>query len=345
MAAIAINDSHLLLGRFIPGIGIGISSVVGPMYLGEIATARHRGAIVSVYQLGIAVGILGAYVVSFDVAPDWRGMFAWGILPAALQFLFLPFMIESPQWLIGKGYSEKAYKTSELIGVNIEIAPSPLIEQKGWKTLVAPGVGFALFIGLALSCLQQITGINAVIYFAPQIFELVGLPSAESGLFATLGIGIVTIIATAIATWLLDKVGRKALLLIGIAGMGASLLVMAFGFFFNYISYDNLAAIALMAYAGSFAISFGPVTWVILSEIFPLSIRGRAIGIALLVNWLANYLVSLTFLDFVQWIGIGGTFALFAAICIFAFFFVLRLLPETKGKSYEEIQRLFNPQS
>lgn len=345
IAVMVPSITNVLIGRFLAGIGVGFFSVVTPMYLGEIATREHRGTIISLYQLAITIGVLAAYGVNFSLGKegDWRSMIAWGAAPALLQLACLPFICESPHWLIGKGYSEKARQLCDKIGLQIEVAPAPLIEQKGWKSLFAPGIRAALFLGLGLSCFQQLTGINAVVYYAPQIFEMVGMASTKNALFATLGIGIVNVFSTLIAVWLLDRLGRKALLMIGLSGMVAALGCITLGFLFHFITMDNLAAIALMAYVAFFAMSLGPVTWVVLSEIYPVSVRGRAMGIATFANWLCNYLVALLFLDLVQGLGTGGAFLVFTSMSLLALFFVYKGLPETKGKTFEEIQRLFTP--
>lgn len=342
-AVSAPTINHVLIGRFIAGIGIGIFSVVTPMFLGEISPKAHRGTIISLYQLAITLGILAAYGVNLWLAKDanWRAMLAWGIVPAILQLLCFPFLSESPHWLMGRGNSQKARRLCEKLGQRLEAAPVSRNEQKGWKALFAPGLRLALFVGLALSCFQQITGINAIIYYAPQIFEMVGLNSANVALFATFGMGILNVLTTLVAVWLLDRLGRKSLLLIGMFGMAAALGCISLGFITQLITLDGLSVVALMAYVGFFSISLGPVTWVVISEIYPIAIRGRAMGIATLANWLCNYFVALFFLDLVQALGSGGAFALFTGITLVAILFVYKLLPETKGKTFEEIQRLF----
>jgi MFS transporter, SP family, galactose:H+ symporter len=345
IAAEAMTVDYFLLGRFITGIGIGIGLVVAPMYLGEISPPRYRGTFISFYQLAVTLGILAAYLINLLFAEEgaWRSMIAYSLVPALIQLTLLPFICESPSWLVGRGSWEKAHIVCKKLGTPIEAlaVPSPLIEQKKWKMLVAPGVRAALWVGLALSCFQQVTGINAVIYYAPEIFQLVGFPSTESALFATLGIGTINVLATFIAVWLLDRGGRKILLIIGLLGMMVSLAGIALAFFCHSRAIDTISAVALTAYVAFFAMSLGPVTWVILAEIYPVAIRGKAMGLASLVNWLSNYLLALFFLDLVKWLGTGGIFVLFACISLIALVFVCRCIPETKGKSIEEIRRLF----
>lgn len=335
--------SILSTGRLLVGIGIGFYSVVTPMYLGEISPLRYRGAIVSLYQLAISFGVLVAYCVNLWLSPNeaWCAMLGWGMLPAFLQIVCIPFMVESPQWLIGKGFSEKARIASNKIGQHVEIAPAPLREQHGWKSLLAPGVRYALFLGLALSFLQQVTGVNSIFYYAPEIFNAIGYSSSKDALVATLGVGTINLLFTLVAVWLLDRIGRKALLLIGLIGMLISLGFLDFSLFFPQYSINWISASSVMIYVASFAIGLGPVTWVVISEIYPSHIRGRAMGIAVLANWLGNYLVSLLFPKMVEDIGAGGAFAIFAVMTLFSIFYIYKALPETKGKTFEEIQRLF----
>jgi len=343
IASEAMTANFFLAGRFLTGAGIGLTSVVTPMYLGEIAPVRYRGTFISFYQLAITIGILAAYGINliYAEAGDWRWMLVWGAFPALIQMVCLPFLCESPDWLIGKGFSEKARAAAQKIGSPLEVSDHPLIEQKGWKSLAAPKLRLALFVGLALSCFQQVTGINAVIYYAPQVFELVGFPSAESAIFATLGMGVINVLATSIAVVLLDRLGRKALLIAGLAGMALALGGIAGAFLFHWRAADVIAAVALTAYVVFFAIGLGPVTWVIIAEIYPVNLRGKAVSLAILLNWLCNYFVTLTFLILVKGLGAGGTFVLFGLSSLAGLFFVCRFIPETKGKTHEEIERLF----
>ncbi len=343
IAVFATSTTSLLLGRFLSGVSVGLYSVVTPMYLSEISSKERRGMIVAFYQLSVSIGILLAYGVALLLAhqENWREMLAWGLVPGFVQLMALPFLAESPQWLMGKNHVEKGQKEAKRLKIKAE-APHSFLHPK-WKALLAPGVRLAFIIGVSLSAFQQFSGINAVFYFAPQIFELIGLPSQDVTLTATLGLGTINLLTAALAVWLLDRWGRKILLIVGTSGMALALGALACGMFFSYLDLHLLSAIALMAYVVFFGISLGPVTWVIISEIYPLNIRGRAMSIAILINWLSNYLISLIFLDLVVWVGAGGVFVLFMCFCLFALYFVARWLPETKGKSYEEIQGLFNP--
>lgn len=316
IAATASSFSALLAGRLIAGFGVGIASICAPLYLSEMAPPRRRGAFVSANQLAITLGILAAYIcnLSFAESANWRAMFVVGIIPALIQFVGLLFLPESPSWSLQE-------KTT----------------QSSWKRLLTPSLRFPLLLGIGLSIAQQVTGINTVIYFAPKIFELVG-SSALLALLATVGIGVVNVIGTLFSLWVMDRVGRRILLLTGIGGMTIGMATLAYAFFAQSAASNFLAILGVIGYVTFFALGLGPITWVILSEIYPLSLRGRAIGIATFANWLFNYIVSLTFLDLLTYITPAGTFLLYALICLFSFYFVYRYVPETRGKTLEEIE-------
>ncbi len=347
---LAVCDSYttLLIGRFISGLAVGITSLAAPLYISEISPPRYRGMFVSSYQLAITFGILLSFFVNycFSASGSWRWMFAIGILPALLQMIALFFVAETPPWLFKQGLEEKAIGILQKLrhGKNwmnqIDAMKSVASPHKTgtWKTLFSPKLRFVLIIGFLLSVFQQITGINTVIYYAPKIFEIAGFPSATSALVATLGVGIVNFLVTILSVYLLDRVGRRSLLLVGALGMAVSLLVLAFAFFVSTPFIDKIAVLSLMAYVSFFAIGLGPVTWVLLSEIYPLKVRSKAMSTAIFANWGFNYLVSLTFLDLIQGLKAQGTFLLFAVISLIAFWFIHRFIPETRGKSLEEIE-------
>ncbi|OGN70539.1 MAG: hypothetical protein A3G30_06545 [Chlamydiae bacterium RIFCSPLOWO2_12_FULL_49_12] len=348
MSSIAGSLEFLLLARFILGIGVGITSQATPLYLSEIAPIRNRGAFVSVFQLSITIGILCAYFVGFGFAEskDWRAMFALSMIPAALLFVGMFFMVESPGYLMGRGRPDQALKVLKRLRKSIvweehrtDVHEANRAERFRLKALFGPPVRKVLFLGVFLSALQQVTGINTVIYYAPEILKMAEFTSAAAALLATVGIGIVNVIVTVVAVWILDKAGRRPLLLIGISGMVLSLSVLGSAFLYQNAWIDRIALIALMAYVGFFAISLGPITWVLIAEIFPLRMRAQGMAVAVFVNWGCNYLVSLTFLDLVNIIGSALTFFLYAVICVAAFLFTLFFIPETKGLTSEEIQK------
>jgi sugar porter (SP) family MFS transporter len=271
------------------------------------------------------------------------------MFPSLIQFFSLFFMPETPAWLFKHHFSERAKqvlqklrKDKEWMKSVAEMKSSADPHRRGeWKALLHSKLFKVVMLGVVLSAFQQITGINTVIYYAPKIFQSAGFTSATAAIFATLGIGIINVIATLISVKLLDQAGRRRLLLIGIAGMALSLAFLALAFFSSWEKIDQIAVISLMAYVASFAIGLGPVTWVLISEIYPLKVRGKAMTIATFVNWVFNYLVSLTFLDLIASLGSSGTFALYAAISAIGFWFVLQFIPETKDKSLEEIEAEF----
>lgn len=336
----------VLLGRFISGIGVGTTSVISPLYLSEISPPHLRGRFVSIFQLMITIGILAAFTVNYFFASQqlWPWMFAFGIVPALVQLLAVYFIKETPQWLFKKGKESLAKSAlKSLYGTKsytqaLKKAPAHA-EMGKWKSIFASKYFFILIIGLILSMCQQITGINTVIYYAPIIFKAAGFTTATGAILATVGIGIINVIATIISVCLLDRAGRRIFLLIGVMGMTLSLGVLSLAFFTNAEGIDTIAMISLMAYVAFFAIGLGPVTFVILSEIYPLKIRAKAITLAIFANWFFNYLVSLTFLDLIAAVGPGTTFLIFAAISLGSFFFIFRYIPETKGKSLEEIEK------
>lgn len=337
----------LLVGRFISGLAIGIVSMAAPLYIAEMSPPESRGALVSLNQLCITIGILIAYIVTYAFAAkaDWRDMFAFAFIPIGLQFIGLFFIPETPSWLLTRNRKEAAEEILHKIRVSQphlhlvetnkdEDTPS----KKHWKALLAPSVRKPFLIGIGVAVFQSITGINTVIYYAPQIFQLAGYQAAQTALFATILVGAVNVLVTIISLWLIDRIGRRPLLIAGLIGMAASLAVLGISFIGHGESSGLTAVVALLIFVAFFAVSLGPVAWLIISEVYPLGIRGRAMGIATFSNWVCNYFVSLTFLTLIQVLGTTGTFWLYAIICFLGLWFVIRLVPETKGKTFEEIQ-------
>jgi len=311
----------LLIGRLIAGIGVGLASVTVPLYLAELSPSNNRGALVTLNQLAITLGILLAYLVGLleSGEQNWRIMFGLSIIPAVIQLLGMFLLPETPNYL--SMTKEPKSKNSALFK----------------KTMAG-----ALIVGLGLAILQQITGINTIIYYANQIFELAGFKVGTSAIWASIGVGSVNVIATLFSVWLVDRLGRRPLLLVGIAGMTLSLIVLAATFWFDLPSESLLSVISLMLYVATFAIGIGPVAWLIISEIYPHQIRGRAMSLAIFANWVSNYIVSLTFLTLIEKITSAGAFFLYAAICGFALHFVYRFVPETKGKTLKQIEKDLN---
>ncbi len=353
-SALAVSLAMLLCGRVLVGIGIGGASMLTPLYLAEIAPAGERGALVSLNQLAVASGILVSYLIGYALAADgaWRWMLGLGGVPGIILAVGMFFLPETPRWLAGHGYPNRARAALRQLrgpGADIEAEVGQLRSDLKSTTQALPEnrLGHAarrlpLIVGIGLAVFQQVTGINTVIYFAPVIFQASGLSSASAAILATAGIGVVNVVMTLLAIRLVDRVGRRALLLYGLSGMGISLCVLAVGFLLGKgPALGWLTAASLTAYVGSFAIGLGPVFWLLISEIFPLAIRARGMSAATIANWIANLVVALTFLDLVDLLGRPGVFFLYAAMTLGAFLFSRILVPETKGLSLEAIDTLW----
>jgi SP family galactose:H+ symporter-like MFS transporter len=343
----------LVIGRLIVGLGIGFATSTVPIYISEVSPPQARGWQVSLFQLAITIGILAAYLVDyvFSSSMAWRWMLGLAVVPGAILGIGMIRMPESPRWLAEHGQTDLARRVLSRIraGKNIESEWREIQEtlaegeERGrFSDLFGPSIRTALVIGIGLAIFQQVTGINTVIYYAPVIVQSAGIASASGAILATAGIGLVNVLMTIVAMWLIDHVGRRPLLLIGIAGMILSLGVL--GFVFRMPTGGALAwlaVITLMVYVASFAISLGPIFWLLIAEIYPLRVRGIAEGTAAGVNWAFNFLVSLTFLTLVELLGPSPTFWVYALLAIASWLFSYYLVPETKGRTLEEIEHSF----
>jgi SP family galactose:H+ symporter-like MFS transporter len=348
-AALAPGTAWLVAARIVAGTAIGIASFVAPLYISEIAPVAIRGKLVSINQVAITCGIVVSYVIDYAFAESqaWRWMFALAVIPAAAFGIGLVFIPNSPRWLTARGHVDQARAVLKRIrgpaqvdGELDEIRHS-VAQQKGhWSELLSPLLRPAMIVGVGLAIAQQITGINTVIYYAPTIFRFAGLSSASVAILASVGVGIVNLVLTVVAMQLIDRVGRRPLLLASLAGMALSLFVLGLAFSLPQLSGSLgwIAVASLMIYVGSFAVGMGPVFWLILSEIYPLRIRGRAMSVGTVANWSANLIVALSFLTLTQALGKPATFWLYAAVSIGSWFFAFFLVPETKGRSLEEIE-------
>jgi SP family galactose:H+ symporter-like MFS transporter len=350
VCAFAGSFNVLLVGRVIVGIGIGLASTTVPVYISEVAPPKARGWQVSLFQLAITIGILVAYVVDYAFAGSggWRWMLGLAAVPGLLLGLGMLYLPESPRWLARHGHNEKALKILSRIRGNSDVSVelkeiqdslSASGQQGHWTDLFRPAVRPALTVGIGLAVFQQITGINTVIYYAPTILQRAGISSASGAILATAGIGVVNVLMTLVSMWLVDRMGRRPLLLIGTAGIAITLGLLGFAFLRPGGALAEVAVVTLMAYVASFAISLGPIFWLLISEIYPLKIRGFAEGTAAAANWTANLVVSLTFLTLVEGLGPTRTFWLYALFAIGAWIFSYYLVPETKGRTLEEIER------
>jgi SP family galactose:H+ symporter-like MFS transporter len=341
--------SLLILGRIAVGVAIGIASEVTPLYISEMSPSRMRGSLVSLNQLAITIGIVVSYLVDFSLSAfqAWRYMLGLAAIPAIILGIGMLPLPDTPRWLINHNEADKARKVLKRIrgkddveGEVKEIQDGLKKQRGGRAELFNPLVKPALIIGVSLAIFQQVTGINTVIYYAPTIFQFAGITSASSAILATVAVGVVNVILTIVAILLLDRVGRRPLLLIGLAGMTLSLTLLGAIFFLPSLlsSLGDLAVVGLMLYVASFAIGLGPVFWLLISEIYPLRVRGLAMSIASEANWGSNLIIALTFLTLVQVLGRSGTFWLYALVGVGAWIFAYLLIPETKGKTLEQIE-------
>jgi len=354
--------TQFIIFRVIGGLGVGAASMTSPMYIAEIAPARIRGRMVSLNQFAIITGMLVVYFVNYFIAGSgdeawntetgWRWMFGSESIPAAL-LLILTFVIpESPRWLTKQGRKNiaarilsrvdgEAYAQQELLKIEETLSH----ESGSIRQLFQPGMKIVLVMGVVLAVLQQVTGINVFLYFGSEIFETLGGKNIDAALLQQVVVGATNLIFTVIAIWTVDKLGRKPLMILGAFGMGVSLFAM--GLAGMYQATGTWLLIFVLVYIASFALSVGPVTWVILSEIFPTKIRGRAMGIATICLWLANTVVSQTFpmMDENAWLiekfNHGFPFFIYGAMCVVRVGFMWRCVPETKGKSLEEIESMW----
>jgi MFS transporter, SP family, galactose:H+ symporter len=342
----------LIVARFVLGLAIGMAAVAAPLYIAECAPLAIRGALVSTYQLAITVGILISYLTGLMIAGDgtWRVMFGLGVVPGALFLVGLAFLPESPRWLVLKGFPEKAraglarlrspgWDIDRELTEMVRTAKEEAGQRAGYSALLEPSIRPALIVGVGLFFLQQLSGINAVIYYAPEIFNHAGFDSANTQMLATVGIGTVNVLTTIVAMFLIDRVGRRPLLVIGFLGTAFTMLVIAAGVVFPGAVPSWIIIAMLLLYIASFAIAVGPLPHLLMSEIFPLRVRGPGMSMASLSNWGFNFLVVFAFPLMLAGPGLAFTFTVFAVICLGGIAFTLSRVPETTGHSLEAIER------
>jgi MFS transporter, SP family, galactose:H+ symporter len=348
-SAVAPSPPILIISRVVLGLAIGLASTNVPVYLSEVAPPHARGWVVSLFQLAVTVGIVVAYLTDYAFAgvEGWRWMLGLAVAPALVFGAGMLFLPETPRWLIRGGHHEVAHRVllrirgAADVNVEIEEIKSSLAQQAEsghWKDLLHRQVRPALVVGLGLAVFQQITGINTVIYYAPKILQSAGFNSASGAILATVGVGVVNVVMTIIAMFLVDRAGRRPLLLVGIAGMIIALGLLGLSFRYPSGQLAWTAVVCLMGYVASFAISLGPIFWLLIAEIYPLKIRGLAEGTAATFNWASNLIVSLTFLTLVENLGASSTFLLYAAASVASWFFAYYFVPETKGRTLEQIE-------
>ncbi|WP_159951714.1 D-xylose transporter XylE [Polaribacter septentrionalilitoris] len=344
--------------RVIGGIGVGLASMLSPLYIAEIAPANSRGRLVSFNQLAIVGGFMVVYFVNYFISRGggsdawlnevgWRWMFASEVIPAGLFLGLLFFVPDTPRSLMLKNKPQQALDV--LVKVNGEVEGKRILSEIKNSVVETSGkllsYGWTvIIIGILLSVFQQFVGINVVLYYAPEIFKSID-PDTDGALLLTIIVGIVNFLFTIIAVKTVDKKGRKPLMLIGALGMAVAMLALGFVFFSGATGY--LALGCMMLYVASFALSWGPVTWVLLSEIFPNKIRGKAMAIAVAAQWISNYLVSLTFpmmndnSALTEQFNHGFAYWVYGAMSLLAMWFVWKYIPETKGKTLEEMENIW----
>lgn len=368
--AFCADFNQLVVYRIIGGVGIGVVSVVSPLYISEVSVAQYRGRLVSLYQLAVTVGFLGAYLMNYQllawsesavfsadggwvnlifVDEVWRGMLGMETIPALLFFLIIFFIPESPRWLIVQRKEQQAFGILERIYQSASEATYQLQETRSmiassgksdWRLLLQPGIRKAVFIGAGIAILGQFMGVNAVLYYGPSIFENAGLSGGDS-LFYQVMIGLVNTLTTILALIIIDKVGRKKLVYYGVSGMVVSLCCIAFYFAFGDVWQipSWVLLFFFLVYVFCCAVSICAVIFVLLSEMYPTKIRGLAMSIAGFALWIGTYLIGQLTPWMLQSLTPTGTFLLFAVMCVPYILIIWKLIPETAGKSLEEIER------
>ena len=368
--AVSTDFNQLVIYRIIGGVGIGVVSIISPLYISEVAVAQYRGRLVSLYQLAVTIGFLGAYLVNYQLLgysmsnPDvstgwwnlvfvsevWRGMLGMETLPAIMFFIIIFFIPESPRWLILKGREEKATNILERIYTSSKEALFQLTETKSvlsseskseWKLLLQPGIRKAVIIGVCIAVLGQFMGVNAVLYYGPSIFENAGLSGGDS-LFYQVLVGLVNTLTTVLALVIIDKVGRKKLVYYGVSGMVISLVLIATYFIYgeSWAISSIFLLIFFLFYVFCCAVSICAVVFVLLSEMYPTRVRGLAMSIAGFALWIGTYLIGQLTPWMLQNLTPAGTFFLFAAMCVPYMLIVWKLVPEESGSNRHIPMRL-----
>jgi len=350
LAPLSTSVAMLIVARAIIGIGIGFTSVTAPVYVSELAPPQSRGMLIGLYQFALTVGIALANLVGYWLAAQqaWRLMFGVAVVPTLFFLIVILTVPESPRWLFAHARPKDAEAVlrsyTDDVGAQQFLADieeglrTPL--EQSWSALWSPAVRGALFIAVGLTVLQQVTGINTIIYYGPQIFELAGSASHASAIFATLLVAVVNVLATVVGIALVDRIGRKPLLYAGVSGMTVALFALSFAFNHTGALGASLGAVAiacLMVYIACFAFSLGAIAWILVAEVFPLRVRGRGVAAGTLFSGIANFAVSLTFLSLINSLGSAGTFAIYGTLSIATLVFVRFVVPETCGRDLESI--------
>ncbi|MEV5536256.1 sugar porter family MFS transporter [Saccharopolyspora shandongensis] len=350
IAGLAPDATVLVVGRFVLGLAIGPASAVVPLYIAEMVPADRRGALVNSNQLMITIGIVVSYAVGFLFAPieGWRWMLGLAVVPAVLLAAGMAVLPETPRNLVSRGFPARAEDVLRSIhgkaDVAAELAEIAAADERDRQNRSARGVlrdpalRPMLVVGIGLAVFSQIAGVNTIIYFAPSVLETSGFGTSGS-ILAQVGVGLINVLMTVVAMLLIDRLGRRPMVIAAFAGMGVSMA--ALGLVYLMPSQSGLvgwfALVCMAAYIGCFAFGVGAILWVLIAEIYPLKVRGAAVGMATMAHWLANFVVALTFPLLIEGAGATATFWIFAVVCAAATVFCVRLVPETKGRSLEEI--------
>jgi len=352
--AVAPSVTWLIAGRFVSGIAIGIASFISPMYIAELVPAKVRGSLIAVNMLAITTGIVVAYLVdyAFSGSGGWRYMFGLAAIPSIGLVVGMWKLPDSPRWLVSKSKLQQAKQVLQRVRTVSDVTPEITEIKKsmekqgdgGIEGLLQHSLKMPLIVGLGLAIFQQITGINTVIYYSPTIFKFAGISAAGPAILAGAALAGVMWCFHVLAIFLLDRVGRRPLLLTGVAGQVIGLAILGAAFQFPQLaSFKSFVAIGgLGIYVACFAFGLGPIFWLLISEIYPLKVRGAAMSAVTVTNWAMNLTVAVTFLSLVSFLGHALTFWLYGVIAIGAWIFFYKLVPETKGKSLEQIEELWH---
>jgi len=349
LSGLSVGLTSLAAARFFIGAFAGIASMVVPLYIAEVSPARYRGALVAGNQLAITVGVLLAYLVdyAFAASQNWRWMFMSAVFPSFALFVGMIFLPESPRWLARQGQGDRALASFHRLGRGneaeaelAEVEGALHKEGEGFRSLFKPGFRRAVIVGVVLASIQSFSGIDTIVFYAPEVLTRAGYPSAKAAILATVGIGVMMVLITAVSMFLVDWLGRRALLLISTGGMGGTLALVGAAFHSHAtgiaVFYELMVAVAF------FGVGLGPVVWLLISEIYPTKIRGAAMSLATLSVWAADWLITGTFLSLVRWASPAGAYWIYAFICVLSCAFCYAFVPETKGKSLEAIERYWH---
>lgn len=366
------NIYHLIASRLLLGVAIGSSSFTVPLYIAEISPAKLRGKLVSIFQLMITIGILCSYISDLFFADDqdiscWRSMFYIGIIPAFILLLGTSFMPETPRWLISKGREKESYQIlsyiepietlAETFSQMKEDIQEDIYKGSQWKDLFQPWLKTPLIIAIGIMFFQQFVGINTVIYYSPSIFMMAGFDGTVSAIWASIAVGAINVISTIISVYFIDRLGRRKLYFIGLSGITASLVLLSSIFIFaNQLGELSkwFSIVLILLYVCFYAISIGPLGWLIISEIFPQNVRGLGSSLGSLSMWFFNAIVSFTFFKLLKLFSLpsnevvvngenianpAGVFLFYAVISIMALFWGYYFVPETKNIPLEKIEQ------